>query len=169
MILFITKGDAPLTDAQLHWRTQRMIALDWPAWKRERGLRKNDDAYKAFFQSVESDTDANRVNNVFNRRLAAFLNATGRLARYVLADGRAEVWEDQPTGAFDEDGEPVMESVLVQSSVDPLIPQVDGWDHTDPENPVPAQVPNPLIKTDEAERDAAQAVVDATPAEVKDF
>ena len=30
-------------------------------------------------------------------------------------------------------------------------------------------VPNPLIVQDEAERAAAQAVIDATPQEVKDF
>ena len=101
---------------------------------------------------------------------AEYRKATARLAQYVLADGRAEVWEDQPTGEYDEEGNEVMESVLVQTAIEPVEATVTRLVYSDDMDaePVEETIENPLITADVAERTAAQATVDATPQAVKD-
>ena len=74
--------------------------------------------------TFSANHDVNITNNTFNWQLSEYRKATARLAQYVLADGRAEVWEDQPTGEYDEEGKEVMESVLVQTAIEPLEPTV---------------------------------------------
>jgi hypothetical protein len=169
MTIFVNKGDAPLTDAQLHKRTQRLISRDWPQWKRERDMRKGKPELNSFMSGVEASTDTNRSNNAFNWQLAEYRTATARLAQYVLADGRAAVYEDQPTGEFDESGLEVVESVLVQSAIDPLDATVERLVYADDPmvEPTAETIPNPLIVQDVAERAAAQAVIDGTPEDVK--
>jgi hypothetical protein len=112
----------------------------------------------------------------FNQQLAAYRTATARLAQYVLADGREEVREMQPTGeqVFNEETmemEDVMHEVIVQTAIEPLEPTVTRlvYSEDDPmADPVEETIENPLITTDVAERTAAQATVDATPQAVKD-
>lgn len=113
----------------------------------------------------------------FNQQLAAYRVAVARLAQYRLADGRPEVREMQPTGeqVFNEETmqfEDVMQEVIVQTAIDPLEPTVEitVYDETDPmAEPTVQTVANPEIVADDAERAAAQAVVDNTPDEVKEF
>ena len=171
MTLFVTKGDAPLTDAQLEKRAQRNIAKVWPDQAREKSIRLADGAFDAFMSTFSTNHDVNITNNTFNWQLQEYRKATARLAQYVVADGRAEVWEDQPTGEYDEEGIEVMESVLVQTAIEPLEPTVTRlvYSEDDPmAEPVEETIENPLITTDVAERTAAQATVDATPQAVKD-
>jgi hypothetical protein len=171
MTIFVTKGDAPLTDAQVEKRAQAHIAKDWPKQAREKSIRLADGAFEAFMASFSADHDVNIANNTFNWQILEYRKATARLARYVLADGRPEVWEDQPTGEYDEEGNEVMESVLVQTAVEPLEATVEQIVYSeDPDvEPTTETVPNPLIVADTEERAAAQAVVDAAPKDVKDF
>ena len=93
------------------------------------------------------------------------------MALYVLADGRPDVWEDQPTGEYDEEGNEVMESVLVQTAIEPLEDTVEKLVYSDDPDvePTTETVSNPLIVADTEERAAAQAVVDGTPEAVKGF
>jgi hypothetical protein len=173
MVVFIAKGDSPMSEADLSAGTQRKIELDWPMWKRERAMRTDPAALNAYMDTVATDTDANRANNLFNQQLADFRAATIRLAKVQLSVGRAAYSEQIDTGqtVWDDDAQgmvPVMETID-HPVIDPLPATVDGWDNTDPENPVAAQVPNPLIVADNAERDAAQAVIDGTPTAVKKF
>ncbi len=114
------------------------------------------------------------ATKLFNQQLAAFTQATARLAQYIVADGREEVTEMQPTGeqVFNEEtmeSEDVMHEVVVQTAIEPLEPTVEQTVYSDDidAEPTVETVTNPLIVTDEAERAAAQAVVDATPDEVK--
>ena len=168
MTQFVTKGDAPLTPAQLEKRAQKHIKRVWPDQAREKSIRLADGAFDAFMSTFSTNHDVNIANNTFNWQLLEYRKATARLARYVLADGRPEVWEDQPTGEYDEEGNEVMESVLVQTAVEPLEATVEQLVYSDDPDVEPTTeiVPNPLIVTDTEERAAAQAVVDATPAEV---
>ena len=171
MTLFVTKGDAPLTDAQLEKRAQRNIAKVWPDQAREKSIRLADGAFDAFMSTFSTNHDVNITNNTFNWQLQEYRKATARLAQYVVADGRAEVWEDQPTGEYDEEGIEVMESVLVQTAIEPLEPTVTRlvYSEDDPmAEPTQETIENPLITTDVAERAEAQATVDATPQPVKD-
>jgi hypothetical protein len=169
MTVFVTKGDEVLTDAQLSKRTQKYIDVDWPQWKRERSVRLNDDLFNSYMNTVSADTDTNRANNTFNKQLADYRVATARLAQYRLADGRAEVTENIGTGEFDEDGNEITETVVVQTAIDPLPAQVEEITYDDDGNATTAMVDNPAIVQDDEERAAAQAVIDSTPQSVKDF
>ena len=169
MTVFVNKGDLPLTPAQLEKRAQKHIKRIWPDQAREKSIRIADGAFDTFMTSFSVDHDVNLANNTFNWKLAEYRKATARLARYVLADGRAEVYEDQPTGDYDEEGNEVMESVLVQAAVDPLDATVEVMTYDVDGNGTPETVANPLIVVDEAERATAQSIVDGTPVEVKDW
>lgn len=171
MTQFVTKGDLPLTPAQLEKRAQKWISRSWNAQAREKSIRTADGAFDAFMTSFSADHDENVANNTFNWQLQEYGNAVARLDRYVLADGRPEVWEDQPTGEYDEEGNEVMESVLVQSAVEPLEATVEQlvWADDPMVEPTLEVIPNPLIVADTEERAAAQAVVDGTPDDVKAY
>lgn len=115
---------------------------------------------------------------MFNHQLAAYRAAQARLARYQLADGRPEVTDEQQAideqgqPVFDETtGEPVMETVVVQASIDPIPAEVEQpvFDKETGEQTGTEIVPNPEIVRDDAERTAAQAAVNDTPAEVIEF
>jgi len=170
MTIFVNKGDLPLTPAQLEKRAQKWISRSWNTQAREKSIRLADGAFDAFMTSFSADHDVNIANNTFNWQLAEYRKATARLARYVLADGRAEVYEDQPTGEYDEEGNEVMESVLVQTAIDPLEPTVEQNIYDDEGNLTGTEtIANPLIVADDSERELAQSVIDQTPEEVKEY
>ena len=115
------------------------------------------------------------ATKLFTAQLAAYKQAIHRLEQYIVADGREEVTEMQPTGeqVFNEDTmemDDVMHEVVVQSYIEPLEPTVEVTTYSDDidAEPTVETVTNPLIVTDEAERAAAQAVIDITPSEIKD-
>jgi len=169
MTVFVNKGDLPLTPAQLEKRAQKHIKRIWPDQAREKSIRLADGMFDDFMTSFSADHDVNLAHNTFNWQLAEYRKATARLARYVLADGRSEVYEDQPTGDYDEEGNEVMVSVLVQSAVEPLDATVEVMTYDVDGDGTTETVANPLIVVDEAEREAAQSIVDGTPVEVKDW
>ena len=171
MTIFVTKGDAPLTASQLEKRSQTYIRRSWPEQSREQSIRKADGLFDTFMTAFSTDHLVNIANNTFNYQLQAYTIAVARLAQYVLADGRVEVTEMQPTGeqVFNEESmemEDVLAEVITQSSIEPLEPTVEVVTYSDDE-PTVSTVTNPLIVVDEEERASAQAVVDATPDEVK--
>jgi hypothetical protein len=111
----------------------------------------------------------------FNQQLAAYRVATARLAQYVVADGRAEVREMQPTGeqVWNEETmemEDVMMEIVTVTAIEPVEPTVTRMVYSDDMDAEPTEetIENPLITTDVAERAEAQATVDATPQPVKD-
>jgi 6-pyruvoyl-tetrahydropterin synthase len=107
----------------------------------------------------------------FNTQLAAYREAVARLDRYVLADGRQEVKEMQPTGEqiFNEDTqemEDVLVEVVVQTAIEPVAEFVEQTSYTEDGETITESVRNPVIVEDEVQRAEAQSVVDATPQEV---
>ena len=121
---------------------------------------------------LQEDAD----QTLFDRQLADYRVAVARLAQYVVADGRAEVTEMQPTGeqVFNEETgemEDVMHEVITVTAIEPVEPTVTHMVYSEDDpvaEPVEETIENPLITTDVAERTAAQATVDATPQPVKD-
>ena len=112
---------------------------------------------------------------LFNDQLTKYKAAVERLAQHILADGRAEITEMQPTGeqTFNEETgemEDVMHEVIVQTAIEPVEPTVERTVYGDDPDAEPTVevIENPLITQDNLERAEAQAVVDATPQEVKD-
>ena len=170
MTIFVTKGDAPLTPTQLEKRAQKHIARSWSDQSREKSIRLADGTFDTFMAAFSADHDVNVTNNTFNWQLQEYRKATARLEQYVLADGRAEIREDQWNGEYDDDGDEIMESVVVQSAIEPLDAQVEQPIYDDDgEQTGTKMVDNPLIVQDGEDRANAQAVIDATPQAVKDF
>ena len=199
MSVFIQKGDAPLSVRQATKRGMAYVAAELAQAGARTGdeelLRVIPHAdlpprlaavvqalghvsYEAFALGWEADNLINGANNLFNHQLADYRAAQARLARYRLADGRPEVTDEQQAideqgqPVFDEaTGEPVMETVVVQAAIDPLPAEVEQpiYDEVTGEQTGTEMVPNPEIVRDDAERAAAQAVVDDTPAEVIEF
>ena len=127
-----------------------------------------------FDGDIPEDLQAAADEKKFNQQLADYRVATARLAQYIVADGREEVTEMQPTGeqVFNEETmelEDVMMEVIVQTAIEPVEATVTRlvYSEDDPmAEPVEETIENPVITTDVAERAEAQAVVDATPEEV---
>ena len=129
-----------------------------------------------FDGDIPEDLQAAADAKLFAQQLADYKTATARLAQYLVAEGRNQVTEMQPTGeqVWDEDTEEmedVMHEVITVTAIEPVEPTVTRlvYSEDDPmAEPTEETIENPLITTDVAERTAAQAVVDATPQPVKD-
>lgn len=169
MTIFIHKGDAPLSFRQGTKRGLRLFDAEKAQYEREAGLLLGSQEYTEWANSWLDDNRTNAANNIFNHTLERYRKAVARLTRYRLADGREELTEEQETGGFSEDGEPITETVVVQPSIEPLPLEVDVITYDEDGEPVVETVPNPLIITDDAERTQAQAVIDTTPQSVKDW
>jgi hypothetical protein len=114
---------------------------------------------------------------LFNKQLQDYTTAVARLAQYQVALGREEVTEMQDTTEqqvddeglpiYTEEGEPVyvQQEVVVVSAIEPVEPTVEVTVYSEDMDAEPTveTIENPLITQDNAERQAAQAVVDATP------
>lgn len=180
-IIAIKRGDAPVSAATIERaRFAEMERRGWPEWRRSEALLHGQtDPTSALYQSAlatlvafKADVVETLAINNFNAQLAAYREALARLSRYRLADGQTELAEDQPTGEYDpETGEPIMAPVVIRSAIDPLPATIEQptYDPETGEQTGTETIPNPLIVTDDAERAAAQAVLDATPAEVVAF
>ena len=199
MTVFIQKGDAPLSVRQATKRGMSFVASDLALAGARRGDEEllrvipHDNlparlldvvqalghvSYEAFALGWEADNFVNGEHNLFNHQLVAYRAAQARLVRYRLAVGRAEITAEQQ--ALDEQGqpvfnqttgEPVMEGVVVQAVVDPLPEEIEQlvYEETTGEQTGTIMVPNPEVVRDDAERAAAQAVIDGTPTEVITF
>jgi hypothetical protein len=199
MTVFIKKGDAPLSVRQTTKRGMAHVAAELAQAGARTGdeelLRVIPHAdltprlaavvqalghvsYQAYALGWEADNLVNGEHNLFNHQLAAHRAAQARLARYRLADGRPEITEklqaidDLGQPVFDEtNGEPVMETVVMQAAIDPLPAEVERpiYDEVTGEQTGTEMVSNPEIVRDEVERADARAVIDETPAEVIEF
>jgi hypothetical protein len=199
MTVFIQKGDAPLSVRQATKRGMAYVAADLAL----AGARRGDEellrviphenlparlldvvqalghvSYEAVALGWEADNFVNGENNLFNHQLVAYRAAQARLVRYRLADGRAEVTEEQQAldeqgqPVFDEEtGEPVMEAVVMQAAVEPHPAEIEQpvYDAATGEQTGTEMVLNPAVVQDDAERTAAQALIGSTPAEVAAF
>ena len=170
MTVFIHKGDSPMSRRQAIKRGLRHFNAEKAYWEREQGIVESDPDYQAWATQWAADNVVNAENNLFNNQLAAYRKAVARLEQYKVAEGRPEIAEQQPTGEYDEEGNEIMETVVVQTAIDPVEPTVEQAVYDDEGNQTGTDiVTNPLIVEDEGERASAQAVIDGTPQEVKDF
>ena len=79
-MIIINKGSKPLSDIELQAVIQRKINNQWPQWKRERSLRKNDGEFNTFMEDQQSALDTAQENNLFNQQLKSYKEAQERLA-----------------------------------------------------------------------------------------
>ena len=168
MTIFVTKGDAPLSPAQLQKRSQKYIKRTWPDAAREQSIRINDGAFTAFMLGFSEAHTINTANNTFNWQLAEYGTAVARLAQYVLADGVPEYTVETPTGTYDDLGVEIMD-VYTVAAIEPLEATVEVTTYDEESIATTETVANPLIVADDAERAAANDVVANTPAPVKNI
>ena len=113
------------------------------------------------------------ADKLFAQQLADYTTATARLAQYIVADGREEVIESQPTREqiWNEETmqmDDVMADVVTVTAIDPLEATITRTVYSHDADPTEETIENPLITKDNAERAEAQAIVDATPQPVID-
>ena len=126
-----------------------------------------------FDGDIPEDLQAAADEKQFNQQLADYKVAKARLEQYVVADGRAEVRESEPTDELvvnEETGEKekATREVVTVTAIDPVDATVEQTTFDEDGNATTTTIENPLITKDNEERAAAQAVVDATPQPVKD-
>jgi len=143
------------------------------------------DAWKADIQAIkdahpkaviDNDTlNSRKSQALFDHQLQEYTKAIARLAQYVVANGREEVVESRATGERilnEETGEidDVMAGVVTFTSIEPVDATITRTVQSDDlnEDSTEETIENPLITKDNAERTAAQAVVDATPQPIID-
>ena len=166
MTIFVNKGDAYLTPEQLERRAQKYITRSWPAQEREKSIRSNDGKFNAFMETFSANHAVNKENNTFNWQLQEYKKSVERLSQYILSEGKPSEAIEYSTGTFDEEGNEIM-SITVVPAIAALDAQVEENIFDEEGNLTGTQmVDNPLIVADDAERAEAQAVINATPAEV---
>ena len=175
-MIFVNKGDKPLSATQLEKRAQKYITRAFSPQAREESIRKEDGLFNSFMADFSQDHSVNVENNTFNHQLVAYKNAVARLEKHVLLDGQVEVRGMMPTGeqVFNEDTmemEDVLEEVVVKPAIEPVEEFVEVTVYGDDleAEPTVEQVRNPIVEQDEEERAMAQSVIDSTPQAVKDY
>ena len=116
-------------------------------------------------------------NWTFNKQLREYVVAVERLEQYVLSEGRPEIRENVVISTEEvwneETGEmetiETTEEVITQTAIEPLPATIETTEtNIDTGETTTTAIPNPAIVQDEAERTAAQEVVDSTPQAVID-
>lgn len=128
------------------------------AWKTQ--IKTIKDKYpKQTMDATELQTRKDK--SISDLQTERYVVATERLSQYILSVGREEVREDVVS-----DGS--VENIITQTAIEPLEENVEVVTFDEWGESTTSTVRNPLIVKDEEERAAAQAVVDATPQQVKD-
>lgn len=89
-MISVTQGEKSFTDLEAQTIIQVKLEKSFPAWKRERSLRKNDGEFNAFMESVEDDINAFLETNTFNQKLADYKKAQSTLEGPVGLRGRKD-------------------------------------------------------------------------------
>lgn len=159
-------GAQPLNKQQLNDRIMALMERDWPLAMRE----TMPEVYAAWRTEAEPLRSAAVAANLFNVQLAAYREAEARLARYRLADGRPEQVIETPTGTFDAEGAEIVDVTVIEAIAPlPVEIEVPVLNPDTGEQTGVEMLANPAIAADDDERAAAQAVIDATAAEVRAF
>ena len=169
MTIFINKGDKPLGYHQAVKRGLRYFEQEKAYWQREQGLLESDPTYLSWANQWTGDNKINAANNIFNHQLDVYKKSVDRLKQYILSEGRAEITEQTATGLFDEDGNEIIDTVVVLSAIEPLPAMIEQVVYDEIGNATTEAIKNPAITIDEEERAEAQKVIDYTSQEVKDF
>ena len=119
---------------------------------------------------IPTDLQTAADSKQFAQQVEAYKVAKARVAQYQLSVGVPESTQTITTGQGMnmETGEmqDVTETFVIPA-IEPLEATVEVTTQEIGEDPITTTVANPLIVTDDAERAAAQAIIDATPVPVK--
>lgn len=145
----------PMTVTQFQRRIKAFTKSEWPWPRREQDV----DGYKVWKAAQDALKAAASEAFEFNTGVSLMLPARDRLALPVASEGRAEV------RGMVSDGQGGEVEAVIASAVEPVPLQIEAAD----EEGKTVMVDNPAIAQDLAERAAAQAVLDALPADVLAF
>lgn len=132
----------------------------------------NEQGASCWNGDIPADIQTEADTKLFNKQAQDYKEAKARLTQYILSEGQEEIRGTQETGkqVFNETSlqmEAETEEIILQKSIDPVAATVIRYD-TSVEPAVEETIENPLITKDNAERAAAQAIIDSTPQAVKD-
>ena len=151
------------------------------------------DAWKADIQAIkdahpkaeidETILASRQATALFNHQLQEYTHAVTRLAEYQVSVGREEVTstrvigqepvlDDDGMATFDDNDAQIMQDItedfISVTAIQAVDATVEQTTYDDEGVATTATVENPIITQDNAERAAAQAIVDATPQPVID-
>ena len=147
------------------------------------------DSWKAEIQSIkeanpklsidEADLENRKSAASFNYKLKKYSEAVERLSQYELSVGRQEIVTDivlSKEPIVDSNGELIIDSDGIgynityykYPAIEPLPATVTQTEFDSDGNPTQVEVPNPAIVSDEAERAAAQEIINNTEQAVID-
>lgn len=168
-MIFIKKGDKPLSIRQATHRGLQLFENEKPFFLREEGVLTQDPEYMAWAGQWLADNQVNSANNLFNHQLVAYRKAVARLAQYEVANGRTEVTEEVSTFTSDEEGNEIFETVVVSPAIDPVPAQVEVSTYNEETGTETlTMITNPLIEADNTERSTAMYILSQIPQEVID-
>ena len=169
MTVFIEKGDDYLTSRQATARGLAHYNQEKPLYLREAGNLVGDQGYAEWANQWLNDNVINGANNLFNYQLFKYREAIKRLDQIELSVGRAAYSEQVDTGETTTD-EITFEVLPVMLTVDhPAIEPIPATIESFDIDEAAVTIANPIVTKDEVERTAAQAIIDNTSQEVKDF
>ena len=123
-----------------------------------------------FTGDIPTDLQTAADAKQFAQQVEAYKIAKARVAQYQLSVGVPESTQTITTGMqeWDEEAGEMQDvtETFVIPAIEPLEATVEVTTQEIGEDPITTTVANPLIVTDDAERAAAQAIIDATPGPV---
>lgn len=121
-MIFIAKGDAPMSVAQAVNRGLAHYDAEKALYMRETGIVTGDPAYIAWAEQWLADNVINGQNNQFNHALAAYRRAVARMAQEpIVADEEQGLTEDDVAAD-------AAERAAAQAVIDAADPEVAGFD-----------------------------------------
>jgi hypothetical protein len=163
------------------WNERVLNRIQWGAILGVRELTEEEQYNIAQFQQYMAELEqlsaTVRADNEFVKQRIAYENAVARLNQYVLSEGREATYQyfdietdenitDESPLLYDPNESPqTVRRVTIQEAIEPLPQEIPE----DPDSSPIIIIPNPAIIQDKEERTAAQAIIDVTPQEVKDF
>jgi len=166
------------------YQTQRYRAYPNIREQLDKIFHEGIDAWKAEIQTIKDaypkvEVDVNTLqqkgedawnSRLFDRQLKEYKEAIVRLSRVEKATGREavpEVTEEVLVEDWDENGVQKTTTVVVERAIPEIAPVEPTVTFTNDEGEEQT-IENPVITQDNAERAAAQAIIDATPQVVID-
>ena len=117
-------------------------------------------AYETHCKNMQDDLGQARIDNTLLKGAIRYERATARLHKYSLADGVLAV-DETPEIRDPDTGEVTQEYIPAIKGIEPLEQTVTvSVFGSEGEVAGTKQIPNPLIAQDNAEREAAQQVID---------
>ena len=170
--LGLVEGGDAITEAEFNTRVNTVYRRKWHSALRHRVKIDPTTAQletEWLTNMAPTLAEAFRILD-FNGALAALKQAQADIAEATLLLNGADPWTETRVleGRFDENGEPLTETIEHEAAA-ALPLQIEQVTTADDGTETTAMIDNPARAEAEAAIVEAQAVVDATPQEVKDF